>query len=175
MSEAGVSKDQLLENLRSSGSEFLEKLRPLDPARFEEGRYENGWNARQILAHVAAIEWSYPKLIDLARDAGSAPPPGPSAPPPQRTARGGINSYNDRMVERYRDASAAELLDVFEKNRTATIEAVEAADADLFQVQIKSAGGIPGPLGTVMNYVAVLHVRTHLNDILGPAEQGATR
>jgi hypothetical protein len=170
MSESAIGKEQLLTNLRNSGSEFVEKLRPLDAAKFEEGRYENGWNARQILAHVAAIEWSYPKLIDLARDTQSAPPPRPSEAPPQRTAQGGINSYNDRMVERYADASVAELLDVFERNRAATIEAVEAADDDLFHVKIKSAGGIPGPLGTVMNYVAVLHVRTHLNDILGPAQ-----
>ena len=50
----------------------------LPPARLEEGRYENGWNGRQILAHIASIEWSYPRLIDIART--------PPAPDEQRAA-----------------------------------------------------------------------------------------
>ncbi len=54
------SKDELLQILRSNGAEVVAKLRGLPPEAFEQGRYENGWNGRQILAHVASIEWTYP-------------------------------------------------------------------------------------------------------------------
>ena len=79
------------------------------------------------------------------------------------------SSYNDRQIERYAGATVDELLEVFRKNRATTIAAVEATDDGLFLREVKSAGGIQGPLGVVFNYVAVLHVQTHVNDIVGAA------
>lgn len=171
------SKTELIEALRSSEQRLLDKLQPLSEADFEEGRYENGWNARQILAHVAAIEWTYPRLIEIARQA-SAPtdPPQskaqPQAPPkadnlPTRTAQGGILSYNDRQVDKRAGASVADLLAEFRKNRAATIAAVEEAEESLFTTPIKSAGGVTGALASVFQGVAVLHVIGHTNDIVG--------
>ncbi len=61
----------------------------------------------------------------------------------------------------------AELLAEFQKNRDATIEAVEQVDDALLQVQIRSAGGILGPLARVIYFVAVVHVTGHVNDIVG--------
>ncbi|MEX0785247.1 MAG: DinB family protein [Dehalococcoidia bacterium] len=177
-SEQTDAKAAILESLHESGREVLGRLRELPPEAFEEGRYENGWNGRQILAHVAAIEWTYPRLIDIARD--GAPPAASEQPSqvrrtepeeakglPTRTAQGGIESYNDRVVEKRAGASVAELLDEFETNRAATIAVVEAADGELFGRQIRSAGGITGALADVLYAVAVAHVLAHAGDILG--------
>src|SRR5262249_56565715 len=71
--ERAPSKAELLAALRSSRDDVVRMVRGLAPERLEEGRYENGWNGRQILAHLASIEWSYPRLIDIARDAAAAP------------------------------------------------------------------------------------------------------
>jgi len=46
--------------------------------------------------------------------------------------RGRVDAYNDRQVARRSHLSAAELLDEFERNRAATIRAVEAAGEELF-------------------------------------------
>jgi hypothetical protein len=162
-----ITKPQLLAALRQGEKDALDKLSALPAERFEEGRYENGWNGRQILAHITAIEWTYPKLIDVARGGDKPAQKNPDAPPPTRPATGGINSYNDRSIERYADTSAKELLEIFRKNRATTIAAVEATDDDLFLQQVKSAGGIRGPLGYVLNLVAVMHVAGHVNDIVG--------
>jgi hypothetical protein len=83
-----------------------------------------------------------------------------------RTAGGGILSYNERQVEQRAVVSVADLIAEFEKNRMATVVAVEAADEDLMSREIRSAGGVTGPLAGVINEVAVLHVRAHLSDIL---------
>ena len=173
------TKQELIDALRSNGDEVIAKVRVLATERLEEGRYENGWNARQILAHVASIEWTYPRLIDIARDADAPKaekPPEVRRTEPQdaagvatRPVRGGILSYNDRQVDKRAEASVADLLEEFEKNRAATIAAVESADDALMQREIRSAGGITGPLAGVINAIAVLHVRGHLNDILGPS------
>jgi len=69
-----ASKAELLDKLRTSGDQVVSKLRGLPPESFEQGRYESGWNGRQILAHIASIEWSYPRLVDVAREAQSPKP-----------------------------------------------------------------------------------------------------
>src|SRR5499426_4710283 len=104
------SKVELLASLRASRDEVVAIVRRLSPERLEEGRYENGWNGRQILAHIASIEWSYPRLIDIARDAGSPQPQAAPADPPTRSMRGGNDAYNDRQVAKRATVSVPDLL-----------------------------------------------------------------
>ncbi|MDZ7727474.1 MAG: DinB family protein [Dehalococcoidia bacterium] len=158
-------KPELLAALRESGAEFASRLRGLPGAHFQSGRYENGWNARQILAHVAAIEWTYANLVDVAKQAGST-----SGDGEQRASgevRGGIDAYNERQVAKRADATPDELLDEFERNRQKTIAAIEATPEELLAAPIRSGGGIEGSLGSVFHAVAVGHVREHLRDIVG--------
>jgi uncharacterized protein (TIGR03083 family) len=166
--ERAPSKAELLQALGSSRDEVIALVRSLPPARLEEGRYENGWNGRQILAHIASIEWSYPRLIDIAR----TPPQPAEEAPPTRTMKGGNDSYNDRQVAKREHMTVAELLAEFEKNRAATIQAVEAADDELFGRRIRSAGGVVGPLALVFHQIAVAHVLGHARDIKGDGPHG---
>lgn len=165
MPDTVPSKQELLAALGASREDVLTAVRGMSPAAMEEGRYENGWNARQILAHLASIEWTYPKLIDVARAADATPRQG--ADVPAREMRGGNDSYNDRQVAKRADKSVAELLAEFEENRAATLRAVEGIDEDLLARHIRSAGGLVGPLALVFHLVAVDHVRGHLRDIVG--------
>lgn len=172
MSDRTPTKAELLEVLRTSGRQALDALRAAPAEVWEQGRYENGWNAREILAHLASIEWAYPRLIDLARgqphppkrptaaasDAGTEAPTGET---PQ------IMNYNERQVAKRAGLTVEQLLAEFEHNRQATIAAVEAAEDELFGVTVTSAGGVTGPLATVMRYVAVDHVQQHVRDIIG--------
>src|SRR5207245_6086633 len=108
-----ASKAELLDKLRTSADQVASNLRATPPESFEQGRYESGWNGRQILAHIASIEWTYPRLIDVAREAQSPKPAEApkeaSAEPATRAARGGINDYNGRQVEKRAQMSVAEL------------------------------------------------------------------
>src|SRR5215207_6639565 len=119
------SKEQLLADLEANCAEAVARLSALAPEQFEQGRYENRWNGRQILAHIASIEWTYARLIEMA----AAPPPEGASGGGQRaaTAQGGIDSYNARQVEKRANATVAELLDEFRVNRQKTIAAVAAA------------------------------------------------
>jgi uncharacterized damage-inducible protein DinB len=159
------SKEHLLADLEANGAEAVAKLSALPPEQFEQGRYENGWNGRQILAHMASIEWTYARLIEMA----AAPPAEGSGAGGERaaTAHGGIDAYNARQVEKRANATVAELLEEFQANRRKTISAVAAADDALFDVPIRSAGGRTGTLAKVLNEVAVEHVAGHSNDIAG--------
>jgi hypothetical protein len=180
------SKRELLELLRAQATQVEDAARGLSAEQLEQGRYEDGWNARQILAHVAAIEWTYPRLIDLAKGPRDSAPPRTSTPTaaPSTSPRGRseaapagtrpaaspvspIDSYNARQVEKRADASVAELLEEFRTNRAALIAAVEATDDALFSVPITSAGGARGPLASVIKFVALDHVGVHVNDLSG--------
>jgi uncharacterized damage-inducible protein DinB len=161
-SDRPPSKAELLQALATSRDEVLTLVRSLPPQRLEEGRYENGWNGRQILAHIASIEWTYPRLIDIART-----PPAEETTPPTRAMRGGNETYNDRQVSKRAHLTVPELLAEFETNRAATIRAVEAADEALFARPIRSAGGVVGPLALVFQQIAVAHVLGHARDIAG--------
>jgi hypothetical protein len=166
-----ASKQELLDKLRTSGDDIVGKLRAMPTDSFEQGRYESGWNGRQILAHIASIEWSYPRLIDVAREAQSPKPAGApkeeSGEPASRPARGGINDYNERQVEKRAQMSVAELIDEFERNRATTIAAFELADESLLSQPIRSAGGVTGPLADVVSMIAIAHVDQHARDIAG--------
>src|SRR6202008_2958393 len=59
------------------------------------------------------------------------PPPPAEGAAPTREMKGGNDSYNDRQVAKREHLTVAELLAEFEKNRAATIQAVEAADEPL--------------------------------------------
>jgi Mycothiol maleylpyruvate isomerase N-terminal domain len=161
-SDRPPSKAELLQALATSRDEVVALVRSLPPQRLEEGRYENGWNGRQILAHIASIEWTYPRLIDIART-----PPVEETTPPTRAMRGGNEAYNDRQVSKRAHLTVPELLGEFETNRAATIRAVEAADEALFARPIRSAGGVVGPLALVFQQIAVAHVLGHARDIAG--------
>ena len=160
------TKVELLAALRASRDEVLAIVRRLPPEALEQGRYESGWNGRQILAHLASIEWTYPRLLDIAREAGAAAPAA-ERETPTRAMRGGNDAYNERQVAKRAHLSAAALLEEFERNRAATIRAVEAADDALFARTVRSAGGVTGPLALVFHRVAVEHVLAHARDLAG--------
>jgi hypothetical protein len=168
-SQPVITKAELLRRLRISGGEAVRRLRELDPASFESGRYENGWNGREILAHISSIEWTYRRLIEVAAEAS---PRTAEDRLPTRQARGGIDAYNARQVEKRADATVDELISEFETNRAATIEAVAAAEESVFSKPLRSAGGITGPLASVLNAVAVEHVLGHVADIAGDEYSG---
>ena len=166
-----TTKEQLLDALRASREEALARLRTVAPVDFERGHYENGWNGRQILAHVASAEWTYPRLLGMAKGEPPAPQPDDRPAPSQHVAyqpaQGSVpvNDYNERQVAKRADASVADLLAEFEKNREATIAAVEAAPGELFAKTVRSGGGLRGPLAAVLWGIAVEHVRGHVRDV----------
>lgn len=167
MQEHVYTKQELLDALRSSEQQLRKVLAPIPQREYETGRYENGWNGHQILAHIASIEWTYPRLIETALRAGPQHESGAS-PAPAPAAQGGIDAYNQRQVEKRKHEAIAGLLAEFHTNRAATIKAVEETDEALLLRPIRSAGGVTGPLSNVLYMVAVAHVLGHAADIVGP-------
>jgi len=152
---------EIVRGLEESGAEVVAACAELTAEDWRRGAYENGWNARQVLAHIASIEWSYPRVIDLARQVRDGTGSG------RGSMRGGNDAYNARQVALRDEVPVEGLVEEFRRNRSATIDAVRAAEPELWGIRIRSAGGIVGPLATVFWVVAVEHVRMHARDMTG--------
>jgi uncharacterized damage-inducible protein DinB len=158
-----VSKEQLLDNMRAQRARVVAVVAEVPEAHWSEGRYEDGWTARDILAHIASIEWTYPRILDLADKAKEPEPPKePSKPRPPR-----LGDYNQRQVAKRADVTVQDLLEEFERNRAATIAAVEEADEDLLRERVRTAGGVEGTAAEALNFLAVIHLDQHLDDLRG--------
>lgn len=154
-----MNKDEVIEALESDTAAVRYAVAGRRPDDWDAGVYENGWNARQLLAHLAAIEWTYPKLIERARQA--------AAPSDGAGGSFDMDAYNQRQVAKRADASTEDLLDEFTRNRAATVDALRRADDDLLARPARSAGGVEGTLLSVFASVSVDHVRQHLADLRG--------
>ena len=149
------TKAELLAGLEASRDEVVAGLEGLD---LSTGVYEGGWNGRQLLAHIASMEWTYPRVLDLP-DATAE-----QAARPRDTSES-VDDYNRRQVERRSDTPVDDLVAEFVRNRSRTIEAVAAHPEDDLARTVRSAGGTVGALADVLWFVAVEHVRGHLADL----------
>lgn len=153
------TREELLAALREDAGRLPELVGAIGETELARGVYENGWDARQLLAHLAAIEWTYPRLIERAAAVGGSD-----------SSAGGtfdMDAYNERQVAKRSEAGIGELLEEFGRNRAATIEAVAAADGALLSQATRSAGGVEGTLLEVLIGVTVGHVREHMADLAG--------
>ena len=160
------TREELLAALQEDAARLPEAVGALGEAELSRGVYENGWNARQLLAHLAAIEWTYPRLIERAEAAtGNSDSSG--------SGTFDMDAYNERQVAKRAEASVQELLEEFGRNRAATIDAVASADGALLKQPTRSAGGVEGTLLEVLIGVTVGHVREHIADLTGAGRSPA--
>jgi hypothetical protein len=151
------TKAELVAALEATRDEVVGGLEGLD---LSTGVYEGGWNGRQLLAHIASMEWTYPKVLELpdATDEEAAQP---------RDTSVTVDDYNRRQVERRADVPVDALVEEFVRNRERTIEAVTAYPEHELGRRVRSSGGTVGTLADVLWFVAVEHVRGHLADLRG--------
>ncbi|HZU76799.1 MAG TPA: DinB family protein [Dehalococcoidia bacterium] len=157
-----MTRDELLAELRASGAEVLAAMQAVPAGRLESGAYENGWTVRQLLAHLASMEYAYGRLPDLAHRVAS----GTVADNGGAVA---IDEYNARQVARRAGYPVAELADEFARGRARLINQVRELDEALLAVHVRSAGGSSGTLARVIAAVAAAHVRTYVRDLLQAA------
>ena len=151
---------ELTAEIRAAGDEFRRRVSGLTAEALETGIYENGWNGREVVAHIVGIEWSLPGLINrtLTEVPSQESAPGQSRPM-------SMDGFNAREVARRKEVTVVGLLYEFARNRESTIAAVEGLTGEQLSTRARSFGGADGTLADVLRRVAVEHLQQHLREI----------
>lgn len=158
-----MEAQELVTELRSSGAEALASMAALPAASLEQPGYEQGWTVRQIMAHVASMEFAYRRLPEIARGASR------DASTSGSGTAFDMDGYNARQVEKRNAATPEQLIEEFASGRGALIALAGTLDRQLLAVPIRSAGGITGTLAEVLDATAAGHVRQHALDFMRAA------
>ena len=158
-------RSDLAEELDRHGRKVLARLRLCSPGSDARRPVEGGWSQWELAAHLAAIEWTLPRLIGMAQTAGAGGGKPASATAKSTPLPGGIDAYNKREVERRQGQSLEAMIEEFARNREATVKAVRAAPAEVLLRSVRSAGGLDGTAADVLRRVGIAHADLHLAEL----------
>ncbi len=131
---------------------------------WSRGAYDQGWNAKQLLCHLADSCNVGRFLIGLAKE-----------PRPRPAAGGGdagafdIDKWNAQQVALREGKSIPELLTELQVNIGRETEAIEAQPDELIAAHTRAPWGAEGTLGDLIMGTISQHFQTHLSDLRAAA------
>ena len=154
-----ASKDSIIEGIRQVQAETERIASAMPEDGWEEGVYENGWNARQILCHVA-LSANVPAFLIAAAN----------SPEPAKMPGGGgnIDDFNESQVAMRMEKPVAEIVKEINTTYEQAINVVQATPDELLAKQIRTPWQTEGELGAlILDEDIRAHVMVHLADISG--------
>ena len=155
-----TSRKQVIETIRAFEIEVRELAGALSDQAWTGQAYENGWNARQLLCHIASTSGVAQFLLTLAR----APAGGVTGVP---TSSGGydIDEFNRQQVAMREGRTVAEITAEIVSNLERGTAAVEAAPDEELAKRFRAPWGIEGSLAEVIAGSFREHLGLHLADL----------
>jgi hypothetical protein len=155
-----ASKDSIIEGIRQAQAEAERVAAAMPEDAWEEGVYENGWNAKQILCHVALSANVPAFLIAAANSPEPAKMPGGGG--------GNIDNFNESQVAMRMEKSVAEIVKELNTTYEQAVNVVQATPDELLAKQIRTPWQTEGELGALILDEDIRdHVMVHLADISG--------
>ncbi len=155
-----ASKDGFIEGIRQAQAAAARVASVMPDAAWDKGVYENGWNAKQILCHVA-LSANVPAFLIAAAN----------APEPAKLPGGGggdINDFNESQVAMRMEKPVSEILQELNGTYEQAVKVVQATPDELFTKQIRTPWQTEGELGALILDEDIRdHVLIHLSDISG--------
>jgi len=148
-----ASKEAVVRAIRESQAEIERTALALSEATLAGGVYESGWNAKQLLCHLAAGGGFAAFMIGFAKS---------PTPPPAGFDQDRWNAHEVRSRE---GKSLAELLAELRSGSERSIAAVEAAPDELLAAHFRAPWGTEGSLAEVIIASLRDHVGTHLAEL----------
>ncbi len=154
-----ASKDGIIEGIRQVQAEAERIASAMPEDAWEEGVYENGWNARQILCHVALSANVPAFLIAAAHSPEPAKMPG---------GADNIDDFNESQVAMRMEKPVSEIVKELNSTYEQAVNVVQATPDELLAKQIRTPWQTEGELGALILDEDIRdHVMVHLADISG--------
>ena len=154
-----AAKESIIEGTRQRQDEPEGGAAAMPEDAGEEGVYENGWNAKQILCHVA-LAANVPAFLIAAAN----------APEPAKLPGGAdnIDDFNESQVAMRMEKPVAEIVKELNTTYEQAINVVQATPDELLAKQIRTPWQTEGELGAlILDEDIRAHVMVHLADISG--------
>jgi hypothetical protein len=149
--------DELLQGIEATASSLPESA-------WSTVIYENGWTARELLAHMASTSGTAGFLLAMA-----GAPSGEGAPGAGLGANFDVDGFNAQQVTLRKDKSTAEILAEIRSTFDREKGVIGAAAEDLLGKQYTAPWGIQGALSDVIMESLDGHLGMHLVDLRSAA------
>jgi hypothetical protein len=159
----GASRQDVIDALNAVRRDVERLVGATPEGAWTRGVYENGWNAKQVLGHLAAMSGVANFVMMMAQ-----------APAPAGGMGGGgafdIDQFNAQQTALRESKTPADLLDEIRGNFTRDAGAVEKASDDLLSKRYKAPWDVEGAAveGTVADVIVGSlkgHYRGHLDEL----------
>jgi hypothetical protein len=150
-----ATKTQIIDRMQALQREIEQAVSTIPEEAWARGVYEGGWNAREILAHMASTSGTAGFLLGMAR-MSSAPTLGGSYDE---------NAFNAQQVASRAKNSTSELLDEIRRNIQLGVDSVQSAPDDLISKHFRAPWGVEGEVGDVIIESLEGHLGMHLTDL----------
>ena len=154
-----ATKSGIIEGIRQVQAEAMRVASAMPDDAWDKGVYENGWNAKQILCHVALSANVPAFLIAAANSPEPAEMPGDA---------GDIDDFNASQVAMRMEKPVSEILEEINRTYEMAVNVVQATPDELLAKQIRTPWQTEGELGALILDEDIRdHVLVHLADISG--------
>jgi hypothetical protein len=150
-----ADKSDIIAAIRDVQSEVEGLVSSAPESAWSNGAYEKGWNAKELLCHVASTSGVAGFLIAMAKAPGAG-------------GMGGnfdIDAFNAQQVAARKDKPVADVLEEVRGNCQREIESVENAPADLLAQHFRAPWDVEGPLADVIVDSIKEHLMMHVRDL----------
>ena len=148
-------KEDVIAAIRNAEAEVERLVESAPEPAWSKGAYEQGWNAKQLLCHIASTSGVAGFLIAMAQaSAGGGP-----------GADFDVDSWNAQAVAERQDKAVEEIMEEARTNFRRDIAGVEAAPGDLLSRNFRAPWGSEGPLGDVIVASVQEHLMVHARDL----------
>ena len=153
-----ITKEEIITAIDKARGDARQLAAGASESAWTSGVYENGWNAKQLLCHLALTANVPGYLIGIAQVARSSS--GGGAPSLN------VDEFNEREVARRRDNPVSEILDEIDATYETSIAAVKAAPDDLLAGTMRTPWGTEGVLAEMILHEDLRdHVMVHLSEM----------
>ncbi len=156
-----ATKEDIVRAIRTARSEVEDIVSAAPEFDWSKAVYDQGWNAKQVLCHLALTAGIPSLLISMAKM------PRPDAPPSSSGAGGGaVDDVNERMVASLMDRPVDAILSQLVASYGRGLSDLESAPNELLSQPLRTPWGSEGELGELLLVEDLRdHVMVHIRDL----------
>ncbi len=149
------SKTDIVEVIRNTQEEVEKLVSSAAESAWSKPVYEQGWNAKQLLCHIASTSGAARFLIGMAKAPGSG----------GMGADFDIDAFNAQQVAARKAKPITEVLEEVRGNCQRDIESIKNTADDLLAQHFRAPWGVEGPLADVIVISIEGHLMMHVRDL----------